>query len=65
MPNILIIEDEPAIRNVLRDILTDEDKSFKVEEAGDGEKGLELIKKKDYDLVICDIKMPKKDGLEV
>lgn len=65
MPNILIIEDEPAIRNVLRDILTDEDKSFKVEEAGDGEEGLELIKKKDYDLVICDIKMPKKDGLEV
>ncbi|MDG4945896.1 sigma-54 dependent transcriptional regulator [Weeksellaceae bacterium KMM 9713] len=65
MPNILIIEDEPAIRNVLRDILTDEDKTFKVEEAGDGEEGLELIKKKDYDLVICDIKMPKKDGLEV
>lgn len=65
MPNILIIEDEPAIRNVLRDILTDEDKSFKVDEAADGEEGLELIKKKDYDLVICDIKMPKKDGLEV
>ncbi len=65
MPNILIIEDESAIRNVLRDILTDEDKSFKVDEAADGEEGLELIKKKDYDLVICDIKMPKKDGLEV
>lgn len=65
MPNILIIEDEPAIRNVLRDILTDEDKSFKVEEATDGEEGIEMIKKKDYDLVICDIKMPKKDGLEV
>lgn len=65
MPKILIIEDEAAIRNVLREILTEEDKSFKVEEAENGEQGLDLIKENDYDLVICDIKMPKKDGLEV
>lgn len=65
MPNILIVEDEAAIRNVLKDILTDEDKSFKVDEAENGEVALELIKEKDYDLIICDIKMPKKDGIEV
>lgn len=65
MSKILIIEDEQAIRNVLKNILTDEDKSFHVDEAQDGEQGLELIKQDDYDLVICDIKMPKKDGLEV
>lgn len=65
MPNILIIEDEQAIRNVLKDILTEEDKTFKVEEAENGDEGIALIKKNDYDLVICDIKMPKKDGLEV
>lgn len=65
MPNILIIEDEAAIRNVLREILTEEDKSFVVDEAADGEEGLSLVKQKDYDLIICDIKMPKKDGIEV
>lgn len=65
MSKILIIEDEQAIRNVLKNIITDEDKSFQVFEAEDGEKGLEKIKETDFDLVICDIKMPKKDGLEV
>lgn len=65
MPKILIIEDEQAIRNVLRNILTDEDKTFEVDEAENGEIALEKIKKQDYDLVICDIKMPKKDGIEV
>ncbi|MDO5654817.1 MAG: sigma-54 dependent transcriptional regulator [Flavobacteriaceae bacterium] len=65
MANILIIEDEQAIRNVLKNILIDEDKSFKVDEAADGEEGLNLIKNNDYDLVISDIKMPKKDGIEV
>lgn len=65
MPNILIVEDEAAIRNVLKDILTDEDKSFTVDEAENGEVALNLINEKDYDLIICDIKMPKKDGIEV
>lgn len=65
MSKILIIEDEQAIRNVLKNIITDEDKSFQVFEAEDGEQGLEKIKETDFDLVICDIKMPKKDGLEV
>ena len=65
MSKILIIEDEAAIRNVLTNILSDEDKSFKVDQAEDGEEGLEKIKSSEYDLVICDIKMPKKDGLEV
>ena len=65
MPKILIIEDEQAIRNVLKNILTDEDKTFEVDEAENGDDGLEQIKNNDYDLVICDIKMPKKDGLEV
>ena len=65
MAKILIIEDEPAIRNVLSNILSDEDKSFKIDEAENGEEGIDLIRKNDYDLVISDIKMPKKDGIEV
>ncbi|QAR30389.1 sigma-54-dependent Fis family transcriptional regulator [Ornithobacterium rhinotracheale] len=65
MAKILIVEDEQAIRNVLKSILEDEDKSFKVEEAEDGEQAMDKIKNTDYDLVICDIKMPKKDGVEV
>lgn len=65
MANILIIEDEQAIRNVLKNILEEEDKSYKVETADNGEDALTLINKKEFDLVICDIKMPKKDGVEV
>ncbi|MGI9527478.1 MAG: sigma-54-dependent transcriptional regulator [Weeksellaceae bacterium] len=65
MSKILIVEDEQAIRNVLVNILTDEDKTFEIDTAVDGEDGLNHIKEKDYDLVICDIKMPKKDGIEV
>lgn len=65
MSKILIIEDEKSIRSVLKNILEDEDKSFKIDEAEDGEKAIALIKDKDYDLVISDIKMPKKDGVEV
>lgn len=65
MPKILIIEDEPAIRRVLKKILLDESKEYEVEEAPDGVEGLEKIKKEDFDLVLCDIKMPKLDGIEV
>lgn len=62
MPNILIIDDEKAIRNVLKDILSNE--GFTVEEATDGEEGLKKFTSGSYDVVLCDIKMPKVDGLE-
>lgn len=65
MSKILIIEDETAICRVLSKILIEENKSYEVDEAGDGLEGLEKIKKEDYDLVLCDIKMPKSDGMEV
>ena len=65
MPKILVIEDESAIRRVLVKILSEESEDYLVEEAEDGSKGLELIKKNDYDLALCDIKMPKMDGVEV
>ncbi len=65
MPIILIIEDEAAIRRVLVKILTEENKDYQVEEAEDGLEGMEKIKEIDYDLVLCDIKMPKMDGVEV
>lgn len=62
MAQILIIDDERAIRNVLKDILNNE--GYKTEEAADGEEGLKKFSSTSYDLVICDIKMPKIDGLE-
>lgn len=62
---ILLIEDEPAIRRVLKNILIEENKNYQVEEAEDGLEGMEMIKKEDYDLIFCDIKMPKMDGIEV
>ena len=65
MPKILIIEDESAIRRVLVKILSEESDTYEVEEAEDGLKGLEAVKNNDYDLVLCDIKMPKMDGVEV
>jgi len=65
MPKILIIEDEAAIRRVLVKILSEENDTYEVEEAEDGLAGMDKIKKTDYDLVLCDIKMPKMDGVEV
>lgn len=65
MPKILIIEDEAAIRRVLKKIIAEESNTYEVEEAEDGLKGIEMIRDNDYDLVLCDIKMPKMDGVEV
>ena len=65
MSKILIIEDEAAIRRVLVKILSEENDAYKVEEAEDGLAGIDKIKKEDFDLVLCDIKMPKMDGVEV
>ena len=65
MSKILIIEDEASIRRVLNKILSEENDTYQVEEAEDGVQGLEKIKNTDYDLVLCDIKMPKMDGEEL
>ncbi|MDX1328387.1 MAG: sigma-54 dependent transcriptional regulator [Arenibacter sp.] len=65
MAKILVIEDEPAIRRVLVKILSEENDKYTVEEAENGQQGLEAIKKGEFDLVLCDIKMPKMDGVEV
>ncbi|MFM7838082.1 MAG: sigma-54-dependent transcriptional regulator, partial [Chitinophagaceae bacterium] len=62
MSQILIIDDEKAIRKTLTEILSYE--GFKIDEAGDGEEGLKRIREKTYDVVLCDIKMPKLDGIE-
>jgi len=63
MANILVIDDERPIRSALREIL--EFEKFKVDEAEDGLAGISLIKKNTYDVILCDIKMPKMDGIEV
>ena len=65
MSKILIIEDEASIRRVLVKILTEENTQYEVFEAEDGLIGTEMIKNTDFDLVLCDIKMPKMDGVEV
>lgn len=62
MPNILIIDDERAIRKTLGEILSYE--GFKIDEAADGEEGWKFFQEKVYDAVLCDIKMPRMDGLE-
>jgi len=65
MSKILIVEDEESIRRVLVKILSEEDKSHEIYEAEDGLIALNKIKKENFDLVLCDIKMPKMDGIEV
>lgn len=62
MATLLIIDDEKAIRKTLSEILSFE--GYKIDEAADGEEGLKRFKEKAYDVVLCDIKMPKIDGLE-
>ncbi|MGB1312354.1 sigma-54-dependent transcriptional regulator [Bizionia paragorgiae] len=65
MSKILVIEDEAAIRRVLVKILSEENDKYELFEAEDGLAGIEKIQKEDFDLVLCDIKMPKMDGVEV
>jgi len=62
MATILIIDDEKSIRKTLTEILTYE--GYNIDEASDGEEGLKKFKEKTFDLVLCDIKMPKLDGIE-
>ena len=63
MPKILIIDDEKSIRNTLKDILSYE--KFEIDEAADGPEGIKKAEAGGFDLILCDIKMPKMDGLEV
>ena len=65
MPNILIVEDEEAIRRVLKKVLSEDDSKNNILEASDGVEAINKIKTENLQLVICDIKMPKKDGLDV
>ena len=65
MSKILIIEDEQSIRRVLNKVLMQDDKSYSITEAVDGLDGISKINSTKYDLILCDIKMPKKDGIEV
>ena len=65
MSKILIVEDEIAIRRVLIKILAEENSDFVISEAPDGLEAIDHIKNNEIDLILCDIKMPKMDGLEV
>ena len=65
MSKILIIEDEEAIRRVLKKVLFEENNAYNIIEAHDGVQAIEIIKSKKLDLILCDIKMPKKDGIDV
>ncbi|MGC8803875.1 MAG: response regulator, partial [Bacteroidales bacterium] len=63
MANILVVDDERSIRNTLKDVL--EYEKHNVELAEDGVSALELIQQKEFDLVLCDIKMPRMDGTDL
>ena len=63
--NILVVEDEAAISRVLVKILAEAFETYEIEAAYDGQSAIEMIQSKDYALVLCDIKMPKMDGVEV
>jgi two-component system nitrogen regulation response regulator NtrX len=65
MAKILLVEDEKAIRNVLRSILQDENKSYQISEAEHGKAAIDILAREEHDLVLCDIKMPGMDGIEV
>ena len=65
MSKILIVEDEDSIRRVLKKVLIEENSKYKLDEAENGEEAISLIKSQHYDLILCDIKMPKKDGIDV
>ena len=65
MSNVLLIEDEDSIRRVLKKVLHEDNQSYKFTEAMDGQEGISKLKKQEFDLILCDIKMPKKDGIEV
>lgn len=65
MSNILLIEDEDSIRRVLKKVLREDNQSYQFTEATDGQEGVLAVKKQEFDLILCDIKMPKKDGIEV
>ncbi len=65
MIQVLLIEDEEPIRRVLFRILSEENENYQVTEAVDGKEGLKILGSKQFDLVLCDIKMPKMDGIEV
>lgn len=65
MAKILIVEDEQAIRRVLKNILEDENKTYQISEAENGKQAIEAASKETFDLVLCDIKMPVMDGQEV
>ena len=65
MPNILIVEDEEAIRRGLKKVLIEDDSKNNIIEATDGSDAINKIKSENLELVICDIKMPKKDGMDV
>ena len=65
MSKILIVEDEDAIRRVLKKVLLEENSKYNLDEAVNGDQAISLIKVNHYDLVLCDIKMPKKDGIDV
>jgi two-component system, NtrC family, nitrogen regulation response regulator NtrX len=65
MSNILLIEDEDSIRRVLKKVLQEDNQSYQFTDAMDGQEGISTVKEQEFDLILCDIKMPKKDGIEV